>query len=128
MSRRPRQRNLYPKREEPAKCPFCDKRVPRPTPIEELTGVSGGTCDCGALFVADETGRGGGQALVDGLTLLCEGDVTTAMGLCVGADYELKDIGYRPRTHSMEPPRPGRGRSFGVPRLYFFKRCTDERQ
>jgi hypothetical protein len=97
--------------------------VPRPEALDGFVGVVGGRCECGAHFVADVTGRGGGQAFVDGLTLLCDGDVDAALRLGLGTDYEAADVGYRPRTHTVEPPRPGRGKSFGVPRLYFFRRC-----
>jgi hypothetical protein len=109
----------YERKEKPAACPFCDERVPRPKEFPEDSQVTGGRCSCGAIFITDTTGKDGGQAFLDGLTLLCGGDVDRAMELS-SEDYELKKIGYRPRTHSLEPRMPKRG-SFGRPKLWFVR-------
>ncbi len=102
-------------------CPFCEVKIPRPELLPELVDVQGGRCQCGALYVADEAGKAGGQALLDGLTLLADGDIDRAMALTAGSDYELKDVGWRPRNHSKIPHKPGRGRSFGQAKIWFFR-------
>jgi hypothetical protein len=112
---------------EPAACPFCSEKVPRPGPVEPALGprqgVAGGRCRCGALYLLDATGKEGGQVLVDGLALLYGGDLSLAMSLAAGTDYEVKDLGYNPRGHNLEPLR--RGRAFGIPKLWFFRRLRD---
>lgn len=114
-------RNQLRRREVPVACPFCESRVPRPTKLPEADQFVGGRCQCGALYVFDETGREGGQILVEGLAILCDGDLDRAMGLSAGRDYEVKDLGYRARSHSVEPKALGHG-GFGRPKLYFFRR------
>lgn len=89
--------------------------------MPDIDGIRGGSCSCGALFLYDESGKTGGQIMVEGLTSLCDGDIDMGMKLQAGVDYEAKDIGYRERTHSLEPKAPGRG-SFGIPKLWFFRR------
>jgi hypothetical protein len=85
-------------------------------------GCEGARCSCGALYVADVTGKCGGQALLDGLALVAGGDVERGMLLVAGVDYEMKTLGYRPRTHSIEPRMPRRGGGFGTAKLFFFRR------
>ena len=73
-------------------CPFCWDWLPA---AEDLTGLfssdgRGGRCECGAVFVVDETGRLGGQAMMDVLALACDGDLDRAQRLDSKADYELK--------------------------------------
>jgi len=109
------------RKEKPAACPFCDQRVPRPAAFVDLrVDATGGRCSCGAVFVADVTGKEGGQALVDGLTALYGGDTDRAFSQQGGVDYEITSVGYRPRTHSIESRLPGRG-GFGTPKLWFFR-------
>lgn len=111
------------RKDKPACCPFCEEEVPRPRPIVELGGSArGGRCSCGAIYIVDETGKAGGQALLDGLTLLCDGDVDRAMGLESGVDYRLERMGYRPKTHGLDPQLPGHG--FAKPKLWFMKATT----
>jgi len=112
------------RKEKPVTCPFCDQRVAKPRPLGAKGSrdeTSGGHCACGALYIADVTGKLGGQALMDGLTILCDGDVDAALGLSAGTDYEMVKLGYRPRTHSVERHMP-RGGAFGRPKLWFFRR------
>lgn len=118
----PERRRGYARKEKPATCPFCEERVPRPRKLEGTSdsACEGGRCACGALFIADLTGKLGGQALVDGLTLLAGGDQDRGMSLQQGKDYTLVKVGYRPRTHSLEPRVPPRG-AFGMPKLWFFR-------
>jgi hypothetical protein len=114
------------RKELPAICPFCEASIPRPTAIEDeavSAGIRGGSCACGAVFVFDEAGKGGGDAVLGGLRLLCGGDADRAMGLAPDVDYQLERRGYRPRTHSYEPHLRKRG-ALSQPKLWFFRLTT----
>ena len=118
-------RQRMKKRGEAPTCPFCQQTVARPCAVEltEIDGLAaehqGGRCACGALFLLDATGREGGQLLMDGLAALCGGDVDQALSLRADEDYALSSVGYNPRMHTTVPQT--RGRSFGQPKLWFFK-------
>ena len=101
-------------------CPFCDARIGKPEQFSEQEEASGGRCQCGALFITDVTGKAGGEALMQGLTLLCAGDMDRALGLTAGKDYEMTKRGYQPRTHSLERRLPPHG-AFGHAKLWFFR-------
>ena len=113
------------KRGEPVACPFCSKELPRPAPLAGPPGAlsdhTGGRCECGGIYLLDATGREGGQVLLDGLALLCEGDVQAAMRLESGVDYELRSRLYNARGHALEPT-PARRSSYGACKLWFFRR------
>jgi len=82
-------------------CPFCLEWLPPPKHIDNVfspEGCSGGYCACGAVFVVDETGRLGGQALLDAQALLCSGDLDKAMALNSSEDIEVKDRQYQEPT------------------------------
>lgn len=82
-------------------CPFCFEWLPPPKHIDNVfsgEGCSGGHCACGAVFVVDETGRLGGQALLDAQALLCSGDLTKAMALDSNKDIEIKSRQYQEPT------------------------------
>lgn len=111
------------RRWEPVSCPFCEETCRRPEALDAVLETLGGRCSCGALFVADDGGSRGGQALVDGLTLFCEGDLERAMALVEGRDYELREIVYDPRTYSVVSPMPGRGRNV-QPKIFFLRALT----
>lgn len=119
-----KRRRGYQRKEKHAACPFCEERVPRPTKFEEAD-CDGGRCVCGGLFVSDLTGKLGGQALVDGLTLLAGGDQDRGMSLERDKDYQMAMVGYRPRTHSLESRVPKRGGAFGMPKLWFFRLISE---
>jgi hypothetical protein len=117
------------RKEAPVTCPFCEAKVPRPTqePSTKIgSDTLAGFCPCGAVYVADETGKGGGQALMDGLTLLCEGDVDRALDLQFGVSYKMEKFGYRPRTHSLESRMPRKGGAYGLAKIWFFILCDKE--
>jgi len=74
-------------------CPFCWEWLPDPQHRLDVfsgEGCQGGRCECGAFFVVDETGKLGGQALLDLQALACDGDLDRAMQLVSGTDFELK--------------------------------------
>jgi hypothetical protein len=92
-------------------CPFCLEWLPPPKQIDNVfspEGCSGGHCACGAVFVVDETGRLGGQALLDAQALLCAGDMTRALALDASKDIEVKNRQYQEPTrgfaaHAFKP-------------------------
>lgn len=79
-------------------CPFCEQILP---PIKQVDnvftgdGCQGGVCDCGAAFVADATGKSGGQALLDAQALVCEGDLDRAIAIDSKTDLEIKHVAYQ---------------------------------
>ncbi len=84
-------------------CPFCWEWLP---PAEDLARLfpsdfRGGRCECGAVFVIDEIGRAGGEALFDALTLACEGDMERARSLDSKTQYEVKTKAIGPELRNM---------------------------
>ena len=82
-------------------CPFCWEWLPKPKRFLHVfsgDGCLGGRCECGAYFVIDETGRSGGQALIDVQALACEGDLERALKLREDIDFELKKKAYQKST------------------------------
>jgi hypothetical protein len=75
-----------------AGCPFCWEWLPAAERLIKVfsTDSRGGHCPCGAVFVVDETGRQGGQALLDALALACDGNLDRAEKLDSRKDYEVK--------------------------------------
>jgi hypothetical protein len=62
------------------------------------------------VFVLDETGKSGGQALLDALALACDGDLDRALRLDSEKDYELKtkplrESRFRIQGHSYLAPK-----------------------
>lgn len=77
--------------------------MPKPEQIPECfspEGCTGGKCECGAAFVFDETGRGGGQAMIDAVAVACDGDLDRALALTHGDDYTVETRPYLPRTRT----------------------------
>lgn len=111
-------------RKEPeAVCVYCDAKIAKPLALSEDASpdaVHGGRCPrCNSLFLLDATGRAGGQAILDGLTLLADGDQDRGLSLKADVDYKVKGAAYNPRTHSMDSK--SNVRRYGVPKLWFFK-------
>jgi len=74
-------------------CPFCKKEVPAPRRMMMVftpEGCFAERCSCGAAFALDETGRLGGQALLDAQAVLCEGDLQLAMTLETGKQVDVR--------------------------------------
>lgn len=100
-------------------CPFCWEWLPAAAlqlRVFSGEGCRGGRCPCGAAFVMDDTGRSGGQALLDALALLCDGNLDRAPGLQENVDYEL-----RTRTCQQSRSRQAeqvRGHSYLPPRVW----------
>ena len=102
-------------------CPFCDEAVSRPKHREASLDIKTGQCSCGALYVDDETGRSGGEALLAGLTMLCDGNLDRAMEMVADRDYQLADREYEPRTFTRASRLKGL-RAFGRAKVWFFRR------
>jgi hypothetical protein len=60
-------------------------------------GCLGGRCDCGAVYVIDETGKDGGAALLDAQALACDGDLDRALRLDAKVDFQIKIRGLTAR-------------------------------
>ena len=99
-----------------AGCPFCWEWLPQPSRRLDVfsgDGCLGGRCECGAFFVVDETGKLGGQALLDLQALACGGDLDRAIRLISDVDFELKKKPindttghYRGRVQGQNPTGP----------------------
>ena len=79
-------------------CPFCGRNVEEPGSIELPLGgeATGGRCECGAVYVYDETGHQLGDAFNDALVLLY-GGYDAAYSAREG-EYEEETITYDRRT------------------------------
>jgi hypothetical protein len=86
-------------------------------------GCLAGRCPCGAVYAVDETGRLGGQALLDAQAFLCQGDLQLAMTLETGKQVEV-----RSRRFGAQTIRKG-GRRFnrtsGSARAWFVRRRAE---
>ncbi|MDA8170103.1 MAG: hypothetical protein M0Z59_10480 [Nitrospiraceae bacterium] len=80
-------------------CPFCGRVPESPQKIDMQFGETcGGRCECGAIYVYDETGRMLGEAFVDALALLYGGDYDAAFSASED-DYEEEVISFDKRTN-----------------------------
>ena len=74
-------------------CGFCWEPLPAPQTRHDVftgAGCLGGVCECGAVFVVDETGREGGMARLDAMALVCGGDLARAEQLDSDREVEVK--------------------------------------
>jgi hypothetical protein len=74
-------------------CDFCWEPLPLPQNCRDVftgDGCLGGRCECGAVYVIDETGREGGLARLDAMALVCDGDLDRALQLDGDRDVEFK--------------------------------------
>ena len=100
-------------------CAFCWQWVPEPKRVEAHSpNARGGICDCGVAFIVDEVGRMGGQALMDALTLACDGDLDRATQLENDIHYEArtKPVDEGPATRRTAP-----GPVHSGPQVWFVK-------
>ena len=73
-------------------CPFCKESIPEPKRVMNVftpEGCLAGRCSCGAVYAVDETGRLGGQAMLDAQAVLCDGDLQLAMTLETGKQVDV---------------------------------------
>ena len=88
-------------------CPFCWEWLPTPkrmTNVFSGGGGIGGHCECGAVFIVDDVGKFGGQALMDARALACDGDLDRASEIEEGVDYELKTKTFEKRPDDYNRP------------------------
>jgi len=74
-------------------CPFCKEKIPAPRRVLNVftpEGCLAERCSCGAVYAVDETGRLGGQALLDAQAVLCDGDLRLAMTLETGKQVDVR--------------------------------------
>ena len=74
-------------------CPFCKAKIPAPRRVQNVftpEGCLAERCTCGAVYAVDETGRLGGQALLDAQAVLCDGDLRLAMTLETGKQVDVR--------------------------------------
>ena len=105
-------------------CAFCSAKIARATKVAGTSSAPSGSCSCGVVFVDDSTGKLGGEAIVEGLSLLADGNLQRAMTLREGTDYDCKVLAYREISHEIFPAAdPNR---VGVGRIFYFRRAPRE--
>ncbi len=78
-------------------CPFCGRVPEEPHTMQLRFGeITGGRCECGAVYAYDETGRLLGEAFNDALTLLYNEDYDAAQNASE-ADYQEEIISFDKR-------------------------------
>ena len=103
-------------------CAFCWEWIPSPKKmiaVFSADGCLGGRCRCGAAFVIDETGKAGGQALLDAQAVACDGDLDRALSLNSREDYEVKTRPYQGPTPTLAGRPHGHG--YLQPKIWFLK-------
>lgn len=108
-------------------CPFCGQNVPPPEAPRErkMVEFTQGACQCGAVFVSDQTGHNLGSAMVECLVLACHGNWELAWDLTPEEDYLTGQVdNYDELTHQVIETRNLEGRAVrGV--LYFVRLHRD---
>jgi hypothetical protein len=102
-------------------CPFCRGKLERPARMDlnAMESVLGGTCSCGAIYIADPTGKNVGEVMMQALGLAAEKLSKDMTELVVGEDYEDAILSYDWRTH--RSPGVSRGFMDGYGRMYVLK-------
>jgi len=109
------------------RCPYCSRPLDEPHEMKGRFGntFTGGTCDCGAVYVFDRAGHNLGDAYVDALTYACHDDWDKAWSMNPDEDYEVKELSYdRRRNKFSGNPR----RSSGAFIFVRLKKATDSDQ
>lgn len=93
-------------------CPFCGKPIVKPSylPIG-FSDYEAGICECGVVYVVDETGFSRGAVFLEALFIACGGDFELALNLLPEEDYkEIWLENYDPVSHTIpgEPVYEGR--------------------
>jgi hypothetical protein len=106
---------------ERAFCFFCKAVLPRPKkrPWNPISLLPGGKCGCGAHFVIDPTGRLGGQAFLEVMEDLCDGDRDRSLTLVRDRDFEEFIENYDAQAHQYI--KGFRGYARGMARLYLVR-------
>ncbi len=125
-NRKKQRYGLKPRGNKEASCPFCGTIIERPHQLEQtkLSGFPGGSClCCGAIFIFDETGNHGGEAIIEVMTAGCGGDWDRAWSMEPDVDYRQVTLSYDLRTHRISEPGD---RYEPAGKLYFFVILRDE--
>jgi hypothetical protein len=107
-------------------CPFCKEGVPAPrrvTAVFTPGGCLAERCSCGAVYAVDETGRLGGQALLDAQAVLCDGDLHLAMTLESGKQVDVRSKPLQSQTLQVGTSRFNR--VSGSARAWFVRRKSE---
>ncbi len=109
-------------------CPFCGGALARPADLDisSTEKVSGGICGCGAIFIADPTGKNVGEVMAQALGMAAERLNKNLWDLTPGDDYDEAIMRYDFRTHRSA----GFDRGFmdGLGRLFIIKIKKANRQ
>lgn len=104
-------------------CPFCGQNVPPPQATEQrkMVEFAMGACQCGAVFVSDQTGHNLGSAMVECLVHAAHDNWELAWDLTPDEDYLTDQLeNYDEDTHQVIETRNLDGRAVrGV--LYFVR-------
>ena len=75
-------------------CPFCSSLIMPPQEMVTRFGTTftGWKCECGAVYVYEESGHNLGDAYVDALGYLCGNDLDKAWALIPEVDYEVREM------------------------------------
>ena len=91
-------------------CPFCFEWLPKPKKVMGVftgDGALGGQCEqCKAFFVFEESGRLGGQAVIDLQAMASEGDLDRALKLRPGIDCEIRSKQLSEGGFKNDPTKP----------------------
>ncbi len=87
-------------RRKELQCPFCEKLLARPVDISlEILEITGGICQCSAVYVFDRTGHNLGAAFMDALVFACKEDYDRALSL-MPEEYETETLDYDPHSNT----------------------------
>ncbi len=105
---------------EPAYCAFCRNALAAPPRLRGPTDLHGAVCPrCAATYIADPTGKQGGEALMTALRIMADGDDDRAMGLREGIDYDSRVLAWSESSNEVDPSLDAT--RYGVGRLWFFR-------
>jgi hypothetical protein len=103
-------------------CPFCRSGLDRPIEISISAAETalGGKCkSCGALYIADLTGKNVGTVMIQALELLGRELSKDISNLVLGLDYDDMILSYNWRLHRSAGEASVFGDGYG--RLYIVK-------
>ena len=83
-------------------CPFCSSKLepPKTMVLNVMESVEGGRCGiCGAIYIADPTGKNLGEVMMQVLGLAAEKLSKDMADMVPGEDYEDAVLNYDIRTH-----------------------------
>jgi len=101
-------------------CPFCGQALEPPAEVKAgFETFEGGRCACGAVYVYDRTGRKLGEAMMEALLLINDGDYDKAFSAEEGG-YEEEVVTFYERLGRFAAGRDRFGER--APKFYFLRR------